>query len=69
LEGFDPDRKLSKPGGEATMVSNAKITKQTNITATLVIPSFKDDSIQNNTMTKTLDIQPTKLQPVYQMRQ
>ncbi|MDD2266980.1 hypothetical protein [Sulfuricurvum sp.] len=69
LEGLDPERKLAKSGAEVTMVSNAKITKPTKVTATLVIPSFKDANLQNNTLSKTLDIQPTKLQPVYQMRQ
>jgi|GEM_PF-1773240 len=68
LEGFDPNRKLSVQGGEATMISNAKITKKSTIKATLVTPNYKDSNIHNNTFEETLDPNESKLRPVFQMK-
>jgi len=68
LEGFDPSRKLIAPGGETMMISNAKVTKKSNIKATLSTPNYKDANVQNNVMEKTLDTDGSKLRPVLQMR-
>lgn len=68
LKGFDPDRKLSRPGGEATMISNTKVTQKTNVKATLVTPSFKDANIQNNTLEQTLDPNESTLRPVFKIK-
>ncbi len=68
LKGFDPNRKLSQTGGEATMISNAKVTQTSTVKATLVTPNFKDANIQNNSLEKTLDPNESKLRPVFQMK-
>jgi len=68
LEGFDPERKLAVPEGEATMISNAKVTKKSDVSATLMTPNFKDAKPQNNVMNQTLDTDGSKLRPVFQMR-
>jgi hypothetical protein len=68
LQGFDPERKLSAQGGEATMTSNAKVTKKTTVKATLVTPNFKDADLQNNTIEQTLDPSGSQLRPVFQLK-
>lgn len=69
LVGFDPQRKLSVPGGEVTMVSNAKVTKPSAIKATLETRNFKDANIRNNRLEQTLDPSTSKLRPVFQIKQ
>lgn len=68
LEGFDSNHKLSLQGGEATMVSNAKISKKSTIKATLVTPNYKDSNMHNNTLEEILDPNESKLHPVFQMK-
>lgn len=68
LEGFDPEHKLAIPGGESTMISNAKITKKSDVSATLITPNFKDAKLQNNMMNQTLDADASKLRPIFKTR-
>ncbi len=69
LAGFDPQHNLSLPGGEVTMISNAKVNKKSVIKATLVTPCFKDANIRNNVLEQTLDPEEAKLRPVFQIKQ
>lgn len=68
LEGFDPEHKLAVPGGEVTMISNAKVTKKSEVSATLMTPNFKDAKPQNNVLNQMLDPNGSKLHPIFQMR-
>lgn len=57
LKGFDPDKELAKPGGRVGYIfDKVKITKATEITATLKMPKFKDANRKNNTKTVTLNL-------------
>lgn len=69
LSGFDPQRRLSIPGGEVSIVFNAKVTKTSLIKATLATPAFKDANIRNNRLEQTLDPSTSKLRPVFQIKQ
>lgn len=57
LKGLDPEKKLAKPGGRVGYVfDKVKITKPTEITATLKMPNFRDANRKNNTKTVTLNV-------------
>lgn len=68
LPGFDPQRKLSLPGGEATMVSNAKVTQKTTVKAMIATPAFKDANLLNNVLERSLDPEEPKLRPDFRMK-
>jgi len=68
LEGFDPEHKLAVPGGEVTMISNAKITKKSDVSVTLMTPNFTDAKPQNNVMNQMLDTDASKLRPIFKTR-